>query len=117
MKKRLLSMAALLILVVTLGAQTVDARVASARPSLQFDGTTAICTALCRGENTTDQIRATLTLYQGSSRIDSWSGSGTWSATVSGQCKVQSGKTYKLTLTYSINGVSQPSVSVSNTCP
>ena len=116
MNKRVLSIAALLILVFTMNIQTADARVPTARPSLQFDGTTAICTALCRGDYTDDQIRATLTLYQGTTRIDSWSGSGTWSATVSGRCKVQKGKTYKLVLTYSINSVTKPSVTVTNTC-
>lgn len=116
MRKRVLSATALLILVITMNLQIVEARVPTARPTLQFDGTTAICTAICRGDKTSDKVRATLTLYQGTTRVDSWSSSGTWSATVTGQCKVQKGKTYKLVLTYSINGISKPSVSVSKTC-
>ncbi|WP_312637305.1 hypothetical protein [Oscillibacter sp.] len=49
--------------------------------------------------------------------MDSWSGSGTGAIFVSGQCAVKSGKSYTLTLSYSVNGMDKPSVSVSNTCP
>ena len=55
--------------------------------------------------------------YQGNTYVDAWSGSGTGSVFVSGQCAVKSGKSYTLTLSYSVNGTAKPSVSVSNTCP
>ena len=57
------------------------------------------------------------TLYQGTTYVDSWSGSGKGYASVSGSCGVRSGKSYKLVLTYSINGSSKPSVSTTATCP
>lgn len=119
MKKRILSACVPLLLVCILSAQAVQAtgqRVANRRPDLFFQGTTAICSALCRGDKATDKVEATLTLYQGNTYIDSWSESGTWEVMTYGECKVQSGKTYRLELAYSINGVSKPVISASNTC-
>jgi len=86
------------------------------RPDLFFQGTTAICSAICRGGYATDYVEATLTLYQGSTYIDSWSKSGTGKITLYGECAVESGKTYCLEMAYSINGVEKPVVSVTNTC-
>jgi hypothetical protein len=87
-----------------------------ANPSLSFSGTTAYCSVICRGDKTTDSISATLTLYQGSTEIDSWSNSGSFCVPVFGSCGVVSGVTYRLKLTWSVNGVSQPDIEVTNTC-
>ena len=64
-----------------------------------------------------DRISAKLTLYQGNTYIDSWSAAGTYRVPVSGECTVKSGKTYRLVLTWSINGVAQPSESTTRKCP
>lgn len=119
MRKRILAVLMPVLLVCLLTAQAVcaaDLR-ASVSPSLTFDGTTAVCTVTCRGNSTSDQLEATLTLYQGSTYVDSWSGSGKGRLSISGECAARSGKTYQLELTYSINGVEKPSVSVTKTCP
>lgn len=119
MKKRIVSTFVPLLLVCILSAQAVQAtgqRVASVRPDLFFQGTTAICSAICQGDTKTDSIDATLTLYQGNTYIDSWSKSGTGKITLYGECRVQSGKTYSLELAYSINGGPKPVVSVTNIC-
>lgn len=84
---------------------------------LSFSGTTAYCSAVCNGDKATDSISATLTLYQGSTEIDSWSNLGTFCVPVSGNCNVSSGVTYRLELTWTVNGVAQPDFSVTNTCP
>ena len=111
MKKRYFMLAILLVFCLfPISTQAV------AIPSLSFDGTTAQCYASCKGGNSTDTVDATITLYQGSTYLDSWSDSGKGSLSVSGECKVQKGKTYKLVLTYAINGVEKPSVTVTNTC-
>lgn len=119
MKKRISAFFVPLLLVCILSAQVAQAtreRVAGGRPDLFFQGTTAICSAICRGDSATDRVEATLTLYQGSTYIDSWSESGTGKITLYGECKVQSGKTYRLEMAYSINGVDKPIVSATNTC-
>lgn len=120
MRKRILAVLMPVLLVCLLTAQAVcaaDLRAAGGTPSLSFDGTTAICSVICQGNRTTDKIEATLTLYQGSTTVDSWSASGTRKVSFSGECAVRSGKTYRLELTCSINGVEKPSVSVTKTCP
>lgn len=117
LKRRFWILAALVIFVLTMTAYAVEPHVVSARPVLSFQGTTAFCGAECRAENSSDTVKATLTLYRGSTYVDSWSGSGKGRVAISGDCAVKSGTKYTLTLTYSINGIAQPSVSTTATCP
>lgn len=120
MKKRIFSGLLPLLLLCVMAAQTAHAaelRAAPARAVLTFDGTTAICSATCYGNQTSDDLDVTLTLYQGSTYIDSWSGSGKWRVILTGKCEVKSGKTYRLELTYSINGEEMPTTSTTKTCP
>lgn len=117
MKRRMFSLAALLLLVLSISVQAAQPRANDNRPVLSFNGTSASCYVNCKSTSTSDKVSATLTLYQGGTYVDSWSESGTGSAFISGSCKVQSGKSYTLTLSYSINGQSKPSVSTTGTCP
>jgi hypothetical protein len=120
MKKRRFSILVSLLLVCILSAQIVQAtgiRMVIPTPKLVFQGTTASCSAICQGDTKSDSITATLALYQGSTYIDSWSKSGAGKITLYGECKVTSGKTYRLELAYSINGVDKPVVSATNYCP
>lgn len=84
--------------------------------SLTFDGTTAICEAICTGNSSTDQVKATIELYQGNTYLASWSNEETYFVAVSGQRGVTRGKSYTLKLTYTINGVAQPEQSVTKVC-
>ena len=117
MKKRIFLLTALLLLALTVSAHAASLRLPSATPSLSFSGTTAKCSALCTADGTSDRVCATLTPYQGSTFVDSWSASGTYFVPVSGEHAAVSGKTYRLVLNWSINGVSQPSVSTTKPCP
>ena len=117
MKRCNFVLATLLVCVLfTVSVQAVEPRAVWVTPSLMFNGTTAQCSALCNGGKSGDTIKATLTLYQGTTYIDSWSDSGKDSLSFSGSCKVERGKTYKLVLSYSVNGVEKPSVTVTNNC-
>ena len=118
MRKRIVSVFAVLLVcsLVLPVAQAVSQRIGGS-PRLSFNGTTATCYVTCYGKSGSDTVDATLTLYQGSTYVDSWSDSGKYYVTLSGEHKVQSGKSYKLTLEYSINGVKQPSTSASAVCP
>ena len=120
MKKRIFSGFLPLLLVCVMAAQTARAaepRALEGSVNLAFDGTTAVCSATCYGKQPSDKLEVTLTLYQGSTYIDSWSGSGKWRVALSGECEVKPGKTYRLELTYSINGEEMPATSTTNTCP
>lgn len=117
MRKQIIPIVLVLALILALPAQAISTRAANGYPTLSFDGTKASCTASIKGASSKDSISVTLTLYQGSTKIDSWTASGTYSVYISDSCTVQKGKSYTLKLTYSINGVSQSATSVTKTCP
>lgn len=118
MKKRIAAMVLLLAMAFTMSASAVEVRRAGkAVLRLSFEGTTAVCSVTCKGNDSRDAVDATLTLYQGNTEVDSWSGSGTGRVAVSGQCGVKSGKEYTLTVTYAVNGTEQPSQSIAKECP
>ena len=119
MKRRIfaLALAFPLMLALTVSALAAESRWERNIPELIFNGNTATCTASCRASNSKDKIEATLTLYQGENYVNSWSDSGTYSVLISESCKVESGKTYRLVLEYSVNGESKKPVSISATCP
>lgn len=119
MRRRIASALTALFLVSILFVSTAYAAVlrSATSPRLTFNGTTATCSASCYGDSNNDTVDATLTLYQGNTFVDSWRATGRGRARPSGQCKVKSGKSYKLTLEYSINGVDQPSLSTTDVCP
>lgn len=116
MKKRTLILATLVILAVTMIVSAAEPR-AGGIPVLAFRGTTADCSAVCMGDYATDRVNVTLTLKHGASTLGTWSGSGVGRASASGSCTVERGEEYTLTLTWSINGVQQPSSSTTQECP
>ena len=120
MKKCSLILAVLLLVSLTIpayAAGTAEPRAYATNPTLYFDGTTAKCNVTCMGDKASDRVSATLTLYHEGEYVDSWSASGNFRVPVSGECEVDSGETYVLEVTWSVNGSSRPSVSVTNTCP
>lgn len=115
MKRRILALSALIVVVLATSVQAVQPRYISPTLTLTFNGTTAHCFASCIGNNDNDDIELTLTLYQGTTYVDSWSNSGKGRVTISEDSKAQKGKTYKLVLSCSVNGTSQPSTSTTKT--
>ena len=127
MKKHMVSAVLLLIMMLSLSAQAAEMRVITASPYLTFNENTATCMADCKSTNPSDKVSATLTLYQGSTCVTSWSGSGHGRVIIniisrqifiiSKSCTVKSGMEYKLVLSYSVNGKAQESVSVTAISP
>lgn len=117
MQKRVFALVLPLLVILSVSAQAVESRVIQVRPELYFNAATATCSVSCRAENANDDVEATLTLYQGVRYVDSWSDSGTGRVFVSGSCAVESGKSYRLVLDYSINGTAQLSKTTTGTCP
>lgn len=115
--KRVLALAVPLLLLLTLSAQALEPRAVKVEHVLDFNGTTATCSVSFKADSATDNVAATLTLYQSNTYVDSWTDSGTGRVFISESCKVESGKSYRLVLTYSINGAAQPAKAVTGTCP
>ena len=116
MKRRIFSLAAVLLLALSVSVQAMESRMVHPSLRLSFSGTTAVCFATCRSCNSSDRIAMTLILEQGGVEVDSWSASGYGQVTISETCPVTKGKTYTLVLEMSINGEPQPSLSTYATC-
>lgn len=97
MKKKVLACFFLAIMVISLNAQAVETperRIVVTTPTLEFNGTTAVCGLSIAQSN--KKICATMELWQGKELIDSWSGEGNGSLLMSETCAASKGKTYTL---------------------
>lgn len=111
MKRKLaLCFALAMILLTTLAS----ARIPVARPYLSFSGTTAFCEGMVRSVG--DEISITLTLFHGTTVLNSWTESGTDSVQISEQMQVIKNESYILELSGEIDGVQFEPLSVSGTC-
>lgn len=115
MKKRFLALLLVMSVLFTVPVYAASARTVMVAPSIKFDGTQATCAMQITADKTTDQISATMELWQGNTLINSWSGSGTWILSLSRTTTVSKNKTYTLTVNYSVNGVAKNPVSISRT--
>lgn len=113
---RIFSLATVLLLVLSITAQAATPRVISAVPQLTFSGTTANCTVNVRSGNTSDSIKVTMTLWNRSTEIASWDGSGTGNVFLSKTATAVKGRSYKLTVDMTINGAAQPQAFVTAVC-
>ena len=115
MKKRLI---VFLLVAVMLLSVTVHAapRAANMLPALTFDGTTAICEVKVIGENMSDEIEVTLTLWRGNFMMETWSAEGTGYLQMSESVVVTSGYTYRLEADVTINGAVLDTLTVSKKC-
>lgn len=96
---------------------TIVLRATHGSVSLRFEGKEAICSAICTGNNESDNLDVTLSLYRGGTLVKSWSQSGTGYVTISERCGAKSGKSYTLVMQYSVNGTEKPDLSTTKTCP
>ena len=118
MRKQLLALSLVLVMLMGIAAQaTGPIKAPNASPTLSFSGTTATCTAFVRGNKSTDNVAATVKLWTGGTCLKTWSASGKYSFKIKKNATVSKGKTYKLTVDYTVNGVKQPQKSVTRTCP
>lgn len=116
MKKRVISLMAAVLLTLSVPVYAISTYAMTVQPRLTFDGTTATYAVDFIGSKQTDKAVLTLTLYQGSKYIASWTSSGTGIVSISKTCEVERGKDYRLELTWSVNGVTQQPVTVTKTC-
>ncbi len=89
-----------------------NSRTISVNPDIAFSNNTATCTVDIRANGLTDSISATMELWQGTTKIDEWSGSGTYYLSMEETASVKRYKTYRLIINYSINNITRPSVTI-----
>ena len=71
-KKRIFALVGLLLLMLTMTAYAIEPYMYGQAPVLTFNGTTANCYVECKSTDNADTVKATLTLYQGKTYVDSW---------------------------------------------
>lgn len=116
MRKRITSMAAILLFVLSVTVQAVSPRYTDGNPDLSFSGTTAYCSVVFASSNSGDRLTATLTLSQGTRRLATWDVSGVGEVSISESYQVERGKTYTLTFNSTVNGKGQREIVVTGTC-
>lgn len=113
MRKQLLALSLILVMLLGITAQASGpAMLPAAQTSLSFSGTTASCRIIVRGDRSSDTLSATAKLWTGKT----WTIKGTGKIQTTKTATVSKGKTYKLTVDYTVNGVKQPQKSVTRTC-
>lgn len=116
MKRRIMSFAAVLVLMVAMcaSALAIEPRATQINPSLTFTGTTANCSVVIVSPG--DDIDATLELWRGNTLVGSWPGEGTSYVSISGTCGVSKGVTYTLKVSGTIDDISINHAGISRTC-
>lgn len=117
MKKQILALIACLMLVMSTTAQAVTLRAPVARQAFLLAEQLPEEVLFVKLTEIMTVLTLKLTLYEGNIYLDSWSASGNGTVPISGECLVKKGKSYRLVLAWSINGVAQPNQSVTKTCP
>ena len=106
----------LIVLCLFLGSfSTIAEAAGSITPSLSFSGSTASCSVTIKKLG--KQISATMELWHGTTKVDSWSGTGISSLTINEtHSGCVSGWTYTLKINGTIGGVAFSEVTVAATC-
>ncbi len=116
MRKIVMSLAVIMVLLLPVTAQAANARTINIIPKLTFSGTTANCSLTILANSMSDEIEATIKLWRGSTCIATWQEDSTGILSFKDTVSVSNGKTYELTADVTINGTTQPQVSVSAKC-
>ena len=112
MKRRVLSLALLAMLVLSLTAQASTWSL-SGRPKLSISGTTATCSVNLESSDPDDELKVTLALWCGDNIVDSWTETGYGEVSIRETCRVVKGNTYALVMKPVVNGVAKSTVTVS----
>lgn len=102
--------------VLALGVFASAQRSVGIQPRISFSGTTAKCTASIDADNVSDEIRVTMKLLEDGITIKTWYASGMGSIYMNETASAKRGSTYKLMVTVSIDGETQPSAWVTKKC-
>ena len=116
MKKRMLALALVMLMLLSVTAVAVMPRAPHVVPRLSFNGTTATCKVNASGDSSSDRITVLMVLWHDGDVVDSWQDSGTFSLSLTEYAPVIRGETYVLTADVAINGIWLDTVSVDGTC-
>lgn len=118
MKRRICTLATAFLLLLTTTAGAVEFRALRPSYSLSFSGTTATCKVEIWAESPSDKIIATVKLWDGGTCLKTWTDSdtGVLSFSETHSKNIEPGKSYTMTVDYTIAGKSYPQLSTSALC-
>lgn len=114
MKKCFIPMLFIITLLLAIPVYATDARATTINPVLTFTGTTANCYITLSEAG--KEFDVTMKLMENGVTVKTWSDSGLGRVYMSKTATVKKGSTYKLLVTYSIDGETQPSAWVTKKC-
>lgn len=118
MKRRNFALAVLMMLALSVTVCAAEAREITPQPTLTFNGTTASCKVNIFADSSSYKISATVKLWDGTTCLKTWTDSdtGVLSFSKTHSKDIKSGKTYKMTVDYTVAGKSYPQLSTSAIC-
>ena len=114
--KKIILLVAMFMLMIPVTVNAAIPRYSNIRPSIEFDGTIAYCTASVMGESAKDEIDIVVKLWKGKSCIATWKKSGVGYVSLSKSKTVAKNYEYTLMLDAKINGKTRPTASVTAKC-
>lgn len=85
-------------------------------PTLNFNGTTATCNATVTADDFSQYIEVTMKLMNGTTTMASWSADGYGYVYLNKTASVVNGRTYKLMVEITMDGVEKDPVYITGTC-
>ena len=116
MRKIAMSLAVIMVLLLSMTAYAAMPRYIRIYPALNFEGTAANCSVIVIADAPIDEIEANIKLWQGNICVATWQEESTGNLVFKDTVTVTKGKNYELTADVTVNGVAQPQASVSAKC-
>lgn len=118
MKRRFYVLTAVFLMLLSVSVSAAEPRAFRPQYSLDFSGTTATCDVEIWADSDSDIIGLTVKLWDGSTCLKTWtdSDSGVLSFSETHSRGISAGKSYTMTVSYSIAGKSYPQLSTSAVC-
>ena len=112
-KRRIFTFLLSAILILTVSAGAISARAPHIQPGLSFTGDRANCSLNVLGDNSNENISATIKLMKGTTCLKTWSASDVGSLNFKETASAPRGATYTLMATVTIDGKTQSPISTS----
>ena len=115
MRKRMFAIIAALAMLLTVPIFALTPRITSVRPALTFDENMANCRVTITGDTSSDEITASIRLYENGRCIESWYEEAAGYLIFTDSVEVVAQSTYELAVEAVIDGVEHPRVSIEKT--
>lgn len=118
MKKRICTLTTVFLMLLSISVSAAEPRALRPQYSLDFNGTTAICEVDINADSNSDIIGLTVQLWDGGTCLKTWTDTGTGALSFSETHSrgISTGKSYTMTVSYSIAGKIYPKLSTSAIC-